>query len=106
MKERARILLGRGIKNTVVIATDSAWCAFDLSSDGLGSDTAFDIGIEEPTQAGLYLWTGTIGSFASGAYDSPEVDTIYTTESLVAVQPGQLLELIAMLPPPDPNEPE
>jgi hypothetical protein len=100
-KEKARILLARGLAGTcIVVATDSAWvqCEVDAISDG-----AVDLGIDEPEEAGLWLWTGELKLECYTSFDNgyePETEYVMASLERAENQP----ELFKMQPPPDPNE--
>ncbi len=80
----------------VIVATDGAWIAADV--DNISSDPD-EIGIEPPSESGLYLWEGK-GRQTSG---TDEFEMEYTG-TFRRVRPDELECLLKMTPLEDTDE--
>jgi hypothetical protein len=96
----ARALIGTDQQgHLVVLATDSAWVAWDCEHVCTGAE---DIGLASTRdcypERGLYLWEGYSQIGYVGAWDCQEPDTVYHG-TVRRVRPEEVAELYAMTPP-------
>jgi hypothetical protein len=102
MAQIERVLFAVGLKGGIVLATDGATVAFDVREI---SDSIDDLGYcSLPRDTGLYLFEGTPTTSAYHIGDGHyEPETVWNG-TVRPVKPEEFAALLAMTPPPEPND--